>query len=853
MQIKLFAGVALAALMIPGAAYAQSTGSIEFDQGDIVVTGARNTNGVQGVVVPDTSKARQVLTQKFIENQRAGQSIDDTINQMPGVSFQNNDPYGSSGGTLTIHGFDASRISQTFDGIPLNDTGNYALYSNQQLDSELIAQVNVSLGSTDIDSPTASATGSTVNYTTRNPTEDFHARVDGSVGEYGYFRTFGVIDTGDLTSFGTRMWVAASHAENYNPYNHQAKISKQQYNAKLYQPIGSNGDFISIAGHYNQNQNSNFSSVPLRTDLTQSPINSAPRDVGSGSGNRFPLSKDEREYSIAPCLTTTPVPGAADSANSCGTAYDYSFNPSNTGNIRVNSKFTLAHGLVLTVDPSYQYTKANGGSSAVTGTEGSFMLKNGATTTPITGYIGGKPYFGGVDLNGDGDTLDTVELYAPSNTMTNRYGVIANLLWDVTPSQTLRLNYTLDYGRHRQTGEVGYLAPNGFAKGVFPIDYPILDASGNPMEKRNRLSYAILNQVSGEYRGEFMDSRLVINAGVRAPFFKRKLNNFCVTEYGGNGYVDCFNDPVSQAAFLAAHPTYNAPQKRTLNFNKILPSGGFTFNFTGPLSAFASYSKGLQVASTDSLYNSFAFPADSDAAHPKPETTDNFEGGLRYKTSRIQAELSGWYTNFKNRLASSYDPIQNITVYRNLGTVHKYGIDASVAYEPIPELTFYAYGSYLKSKILDNVQTGVASDGSPIYALTAGKREAAAPTYTFGGRAQGNFGPIQIGIQAKRTGPRYTNDQNLPVYQTYKDTSGATVYYQVYGAKAPAYTLVDIDARMALDWAGLNDKTYLQLNVTNVFNTLYVGGFGGNTDTTKVPFAYIGSPRAISATINFAF
>ncbi|HEX7657138.1 MAG TPA: TonB-dependent receptor plug domain-containing protein, partial [Sphingomonas sp.] len=228
MQIKLFAGVALAALMIPGAAYAQSTGSIEFDQGDIVVTGARNTNGVQGVVVPDTSKARQVLTQKFIENQRAGQSIDDTINQMPGVSFQNNDPYGSSGGTLTIHGFDASRISQTFDGIPLNDTGNYALYSNQQLDSELIAQVNVSLGSTDIDSPTASATGSTVNYTTRNPTEDFHARVDGSVGEYGYFRTFGVIDTGDLTSFGTRMWVAASHAENYNPYNHQAKISKQQ-------------------------------------------------------------------------------------------------------------------------------------------------------------------------------------------------------------------------------------------------------------------------------------------------------------------------------------------------------------------------------------------------------------------------------------------------------------------------------------------------------------------------------------------------------------------------------------------------------------------------------------------------
>ena len=44
MQKKLYASVAFAALMIPGAAYAQSTGSIEFEKGDIVVTGARNTN-----------------------------------------------------------------------------------------------------------------------------------------------------------------------------------------------------------------------------------------------------------------------------------------------------------------------------------------------------------------------------------------------------------------------------------------------------------------------------------------------------------------------------------------------------------------------------------------------------------------------------------------------------------------------------------------------------------------------------------------------------------------------------------------------------------------------------------------
>ena len=147
----------------------------------IVVTGTRTTS-VGGVEVPDTSKTREVLNSEFIQRQTPGQSINDTINHLPGVSFTNNDPFGSAGGTLYIRGFDDSRISQTFDGIPLNDTGNYAIFSNQQLDPELIEQVNVSLGSTDVDSPTASATGCTVNYRTRRRSRISRARIQGSYG-----------------------------------------------------------------------------------------------------------------------------------------------------------------------------------------------------------------------------------------------------------------------------------------------------------------------------------------------------------------------------------------------------------------------------------------------------------------------------------------------------------------------------------------------------------------------------------------------------------------------------------------------------------------------------------------------
>jgi iron complex outermembrane receptor protein len=47
----------------------------------------------------------------------------------------------------------------------------------------------------------------------------------------------------------------------------------------------------------------------------------------------------------------------------------------------------------------------------------------------------------GMDLNGDGDVLDTIGIYAPSNTTTNRYGIISSLIWDLNEDHRLRAAY----------------------------------------------------------------------------------------------------------------------------------------------------------------------------------------------------------------------------------------------------------------------------------------------------------------------------------------------------------------------------------------------------------------------------
>ncbi|WP_294338857.1 TonB-dependent receptor [uncultured Sphingomonas sp.] len=930
MRKQLFVGVAFAALLIPGAAYAQSTGSTETDEaaGEVVVRGQRAA-GVGGIDIPDTAKNKQVLGQEFIARQTPGQTVNDIINQLPGVSFQNNDPFGSAGGTLTIRGFDGSRISQTFDGIPLNDTGNYAIYSNQQLDPELIEQVNVNLGSTDPDSPTASASGSTVNYRTLIPTDDFGARLVGSVGDYSFFRIFGMINTGTLTSFGTKAWVAASRASNDVVFNNFGEINKQQYNAKIYQPIGSGRDFISISGHYNQNRNNFFGSAPLRLDsnifsqntttggaTTTNPIlvTGAVRNPGTGSTNRFPISRDELPYNIVRCQTDTPQAGVADTpfivndptasnnGQACGASFDERFNPSNTGNIRINSRFTLADGLTLYVDPSYQYTKANGGGT-VTGREGGFTRTASgvlqAITTPQYGFFGGQ-YYTGRDLNGDGDVNDQVTVLAPSQTQTRRYGLISSLRWDFAEGQSLRVGYTRDYGIHRQTGELGFLQANGQPFDVFPVNDGIKAVNGTTVERRNRKSRAILDQGFAQYIGDFFNGDLRVEASVTGKWFQRKLQNFCFVT-AANGNLDCLGEGASDAsiaAYAAASPYavtvtngiptvtgYAPPQSRTYKYDKILPAGGLTYRVTDGFSVFANYSKQIQVPGTDNLYQAFFFPQDTRAGNPVPETTDNFDAGLRYTSSRVQASLGPWYTRFDNRLAGAYDIDTQQTIYRNLGRVDKYGIDGSIAYRPINQLLFYVYGSYLKSEIKTNVEIGrcpttlttanttinCTTAGAPILAQTAGKRESGAPVYTFGGRIQASLGPVELGAQAKRTGPRYINDQNIANYActsalvnlicpttantpaTYTGTRGFEV--ATYGAKTPAYTVVDFDARVNLDWLGWNNpKTYLQLNVVNAFNKLYVGGFnGGQTVPTNIVNAQIGSPRAFIASLNVGF
>ena len=394
---------------------------------------------------------------------------------------------------------------------------------------------------------------------------------------------------------------------------------------------------------------------------------------------------------------------------------------------------------------------------------------------------------------------------------------------------------------------------NGEPIDVFSINEALISVDGLEINKRNRKSYAILNQISGEYRGQFLEDDLTLVAGLRMPFFTRKLDQRCYTTTAdaGRGFVDCIGDQVED--YEAANPYvidpvtgevsgFAPPAKRTLDYNEPLPNVGFTYAF-GDASVFGNYARGLSVPSTDTLYTALYFPEGTERAEPTPETTDSFDAGLRWQNRVIQAQVGGYYTTYNNRLAVSYDPILDESVTRNLGPVKKYGVDASVAISVTPDTLFYVFGSINDSEIQENVETGdicVAADlndaavfcdggvGGELFLATAGKNEAGAPLWSLGGRIQQRLGPVELGAQFKHTGKRYGNDVNT--------------------VEVGGYSIVDLDARFDLGPIGDRNNAALQFNVTNLFDKAYFGYVSAGLDNGP-SFINVGAPRAASVSL----
>ncbi len=804
------AGTAIAGLFA-GSAFAQSTGSQAVEV--IIKGGPRSTGGL--ATQTNQAKDQSIVGKDYIATQVGSSNFAQLINLVPGVSYSSEDPTGVLSSDFRMHGFDGAHVSVTVDGTPVNDTGNYAVYPGEYAVAESTDHITVNLGQTEVDSPTASAIGGTVNIISKVPDATPSVSASGAIGSYNYDRAYVEVQTGALGPTGIRTYLSANMT-NADKWKGEGKIKRWGLDGRIYQPLDNNG-FIGASFTWASNRPTFYysgSAAQLAAWGNSYDYNTVwkPETVTAGKADTVPT-------------TTATAPDPSFQAGAETNFWALHPNPVDFGDIRGQSRFNFGSKATLTVDPYFFYTLANGGGG--TNVSESDPRLVGKATTFASCKVGTTTK--GVDLNGDGDCMDTVVLYSPSNTQTHRYGLNSSLIYRFSDTQTLQGAYTFDYGHHRQTGEYNMVDPaSGNPENVFGgkdgVGTSIYTADGFLFQKRDRLSLAKLNQISLNYIGRFMDDKLHINVGVRDPHFERDLDERCFVYNGSSEY--CTN--VSAADFAAAvakdnaattrtagtkasnvstllgvtvnyradgTPNALAPFKQTYKFNKTLPNVGASYEFDAHNSVYATYAAGFSAPKTDDLYVSVPELV-------TPETSDQYGLGYRYKNSAFDVSSNLWAANWNNHIVQSYDPADPTTsIDRNVGDVKLYGLDIEAGWRVTPNFSLYSSIALAHSELQSNeaiyAKPGVVS--VTYYLDTKGKELVMTPDQTISLRGNYHKGPFSIGVDAKYVGKRYATDMNDSVIK--------------------AYTITNLDASYKID--GVGKDTRLQLNVSNLFGAKY--------------------------------
>ena len=164
--------------------------------------------------------ATNVVSKPMMRLNPMATSVAAVIDQLPGVSVQEGDPYGFDdwSSNLAMRGFqitiNESQIGTTIDGFP-NGTSDYwsGAKANRFIDSGNLGGVEVSQGTADIASHSVEALGGTMNFQTSDPSLERLLTISITGGEYDARRFSFRADTGLLLGGRVRSWISASRQQ----------------------------------------------------------------------------------------------------------------------------------------------------------------------------------------------------------------------------------------------------------------------------------------------------------------------------------------------------------------------------------------------------------------------------------------------------------------------------------------------------------------------------------------------------------------------------------------------------------------------------------------------------------------
>jgi iron complex outermembrane recepter protein len=413
------------------------------------------------------------------------------------------------------------------------------------------------------------------------------------------------------------------------------------------------------------------------------------------------------------------------------------------------------------------------------------------------------------DLNGDGDTLDKVLMYRSSITKTNRPGATVKLNWQ-NDMHKVAFGLWLERAEHIQTQPFSKVDANGNPLDIWGESYLALDGNGNVYQGRNQKTITTVTQPFVTDTISLANDKVKLMLGLRMPHTERDGTNYASAGTGLTSY-------------------FTASQ----TFNETLPSVGATYQLSQKQQLFANVTKNFRAPANYTLYES------GNGQNLQPETAVNYDVGYRFQGDMLTSSATVFYTDFKNRQASSKDSTGSSITY-NVGNVRDYGVELETGTRPVNGFSVYGSLTYTSSVMLSDFATYDASH-NPVVLPTSGKTFVDTPTWLAGLGLSYAKNRFFADFKTRYTGMRYSslmNDEQIPGFVT-ADVSMGYRFKDVSFMKNPL---------LRVNIANLFDKHYLNSIQSTQTNALAYGTLAG-TSPTYLP----GAPRFASITLSADF
>jgi iron complex outermembrane receptor protein len=767
------------------AAHAQTaTEKTDTDAGqtrEVVITGKKTGMGL--MVLEDAPKARSTITAQELEKQRPTGNAYQALELLPSVNSYNYDATGLFGGGLTLRGFNSDQIGATINGVPVNDSGSFSVYPQEYVDQENTCSEFVTQGSTDVDSPQVGASGGNFGIVTCNPEDKQRVRFMQTFGQLNMYKSFVRYDTGLLPDGRSKAFISMSRAK-ADKWKGEGDAQRNHLDA------GFNYDwnkfnYIHATVLFNEAKNNNFQSY-----------------------SRADFAKNGYEYDYSPTYTgyVTPVAGTAQVAPSQSPAYyRLSNNPFKNAIASAIAKFRLADNLDLKLVPYYWYGFGNGGTQQKT-------LKES------TGLIGGA-----VDLNGDGDTLDTVTVAGASVTRTSRPGITTSLNYTIANHNIIG-GVWWERASHEQTSPIVSVDAAGNMSDIWIDDNRINRANGTPYQLRDWKTQSTAYQAFIQDTISLLDDRLTLNIGLRTPHIKRDFTNYPNEASGANVF-------------------YQVNRK----YDDVLPQFGIRYNLTNEDQLYASLAKNMKApgnfiygVTNGNISVNQSTGAVRITNDVRPEVSYSFDAGIRHQAKSWIGTFDVYATDFRDRMATAFDPNTLVSSTTNVGKVKNYGFEVEAGNTPINGWSAYVSYGYIHSEIKDNMQLGATA-----FIPTAGNEFPLTPKSKVGLSLQYENGPFWARLTGKATSKQQAtlaNDETVPGYTVFGIDGGFKFANWGY-AKNPKITF---------NASNIFSKEYYNPSSQSVTNAKAYGT-GASLVTAKTVYYYAGAPRFVSATLSVDF